>query len=271
MSNIPDLSEYQEDVDFAKLSKQVDFVVLRTQCGSNHPDAKYSEYVAGCKANGIKFGSYAYAKFVSVTDAEAEAHSFLSRIDKATKFLVLDAEEMTVRDSHDLIPAIQRFIDICKAFGYKVGLYTGEFFLKHYGLSVIKADFIWLAKYSTNKPSFDYHLWQYTEKGQLDGIATAVDLNQLGSKPLSYFTGGVPYRVVIPNTAYWQAKNLVIEFQQRGFTCYGKNLKVYGPNDKPADKDPYAFIIETDLDHAKYLVIELKSRQYDKTYGEEIK
>jgi GH25 family lysozyme M1 (1,4-beta-N-acetylmuramidase) len=152
-------------------------------------DQFYSKNVAGCKANNIPFGSYAYAKFVSVNDAEQEAHDFLSRIDKATKFLVLDAEEMTVRDSHDLIPAIQRFIDICKQAGYKTGLYTGEYFLKNYGLSVIQADFIWLAKYSTNKPSADYHLWQYTDKGNVDGISTAVDMNQLGSKPLSYFTG----------------------------------------------------------------------------------
>lgn len=191
MGYITDISEYQGTIDFSKLSKVADFVILRTQCGSNKIDQLYNKNVAGCKANNIPFGSYAYAKFVSVNDAETEAHDFLSRIDKSTKFLVLDAEEMTVRDSHDLIPAIQHFIDICKQAGYKTGFYTGEYFLNNYGLSVIKADFVWLAKYSTNKPSGDYHLWQYTDKGNVDGISTAVDMNQLGSKPLSYFTGKV--------------------------------------------------------------------------------
>lgn len=271
MGYIADLSKFQDKVDFAKLSKVADFVILRTQCGSTYPDPKYGEYVQGCKANNLPFGSYAYGKFVSISDAEKEAHDFLSRIDKATKFVVLDAEEMTVRDSHDLIPAIQHFIDICKQAGYKTGLYTGEYFLKNYGLSVIKSDFLWLAKYSSNKPSVDHHLWQYTDRGSLPGIATNVDLNLLGSKPLSFFTGGKAYKVIIPNTNFTQAKALVVEYQQKGYKCEGVNLKVYAPNQKPAETDPYWFVIYTDLDIAKQLVIELQTKGYGRTYGEEIK
>ena len=80
-----------------------------------------------------------------------------------------------------------------------------------------------------------------------------------------------PYKVIIPNTAFWQAKNLVIEFEQRGLKCYGVALRKYGQNEKPVDKDPYQFVIETDLETAKWLVIELKTRGYDRTFGQEIK
>jgi hypothetical protein len=182
---------------------------------------------------------------------------------------VLDAEEMTVRYPKDLIPAIQRFIDISKQAGYKTGLYTGEYFLKNYGLSVIKADFMWIAKYSNNKPSCDYHIWQFTEKGTVPGINGGVDLNQLNSsQPVSYFTGGNAYKVIIPNTAFWQAKALVEEYQQRGFQAQGVSLKVYQPNQQAADNDPYWFVIDTDYDNAKQLVIELQTKGYSLAYGE---
>ncbi|MDP4106960.1 MAG: hypothetical protein Q8935_18645, partial [Bacillota bacterium] len=82
--------------------------------------------------------------------------------------------------------------------------------------------------------------------------------------------GGPAYKVIIPNTAFWQAKGLVIEFEQKGYKCYGHNLKQYAAGQHPAEGDPYQFIIETDLEHAKQLVIELKTRGYDRTYGEAI-
>jgi N-acetylmuramoyl-L-alanine amidase len=77
-----------------------------------------------------------------------------------------------------------------------------------------------------------------------------------------------PYKVIIPNTAFWQARNLVIEFEQMGYKAYGVALKTYGPNDKPAEGDPYQFVIETNYENARDLVIELKTRGYDRTYGE---
>ncbi|MDG4657522.1 M15 family metallopeptidase [Ectobacillus antri] len=76
------------------------------------------------------------------------------------------------------------------------------------------------------------------------------------------------YKVIIPNTAFWQARGLVREFEGRGYQAKGVNLKAYGPNQQPAENDPYLFVIETDLENAKQLVIELKTRGYHLTYGE---
>jgi N-acetylmuramoyl-L-alanine amidase len=78
------------------------------------------------------------------------------------------------------------------------------------------------------------------------------------------------YKVIIPNTAHWQAVNLVIEYKTRGFNAYGVALKTYGPGQSPVDNDPYWFVIETSHENAVQLVIELKTRGYDRTYGEKI-
>lgn len=79
-----------------------------------------------------------------------------------------------------------------------------------------------------------------------------------------------PYKVIIPNTAFWQAKALVIEFEERGFKCEGVAGKIYGPNEQPGEKDPYQFVVFTDHERAKHLVIELKHRGYTRAYGEKI-
>jgi GH25 family lysozyme M1 (1,4-beta-N-acetylmuramidase) len=278
MGIIADLSKWQGTIDFGKLKSQVDFVILRVQAGYTSVDSKYKEYAAGCKANGIPFGTYAYFKGVSIPDSIAEAKNALELTDPDSKFFALDIEENCNRD---LVGTGQAFIDYLKNKGVqKVGLYSGESFFNAHNLGVIRCDFVWIAKYGPNdgqqhtKPSVACDLWQYTSVGRLDGIAGNVDLNVLtGSKTLEYFTGyygGPAYKVIIPNTAFWQAKGLVIEFQQRGFTCYGHNLKTYGPGQQPADGDPYQFIIETCLEDAKQLVIELQQRGYDRTFGEAI-
>ena len=87
-----------------------------------------------------------------------------------------------------------------------------------------------------------------------------------GLKKKNVFTD----KVTIPNTAYWQAKALVSEFESRGFKCYGVNLKQYGPCEQPQDNDPYLFVVETTFTKASLVSMELKARGYDRAVWETI-
>lgn len=191
MGKIVDLSHHQGTIDWSKAKNEIDLAVIRVQDGSTLIDKKYQEYVAACKQYNIPFAHYAFCRFLDVKDAEVEANDFLKRMDKSAKFLVADVEQVTVKNKADLVPATQKFIDVLKKAGYKVGLYSGENFYKANGLSKVNADFLWLAKYSSTKPSTPCDIWQYSSTQKVSGIATNVDVNVLnGSKPLSYFTGG---------------------------------------------------------------------------------
>jgi GH25 family lysozyme M1 (1,4-beta-N-acetylmuramidase) len=192
-----DFSEYQGTIDFGKVKGNTDLLILRVQAGSTHPDTKYASYVAGCKANGIPFGTYAYGKFVSVSDAQVEARDCFNRMDKATQFVVIDVESVSTTVASQLASATQAFIDYLHAQGVKkVGLYSGENFYKTHGLSAVKADFLWIANYGVNdgnqhaKPSIACDLWQYSSTATEAGVVGHVDVDTInGSKPLSYFTG----------------------------------------------------------------------------------
>jgi GH25 family lysozyme M1 (1,4-beta-N-acetylmuramidase) len=182
MGNIADLSRYQGTIDFARLAKVVDGVILRVQHGYTIPDERYKEYVAGCKANNIMFGTYAYFAGISINDAIAEADSAFDRMDKDSKFFVVDIEEKSMSD---LVRGGQAFIDRLKTKGVKfVGLYSGENFYNVNGLKNIRSDFQWIAKYGVNDgkphtepPMAEDDLWQYTSTGRVDGITGNVDLN----------------------------------------------------------------------------------------------
>lgn len=192
---IIDISHHQGTIDFAKLKDEVALVIIRVQYGSTTIDRKYKEYVEGCKKYNIPFGHYAYARFVSVNDAKVEAKDFLERADKDAKFLVVDVEEQTTKTKDEIVPATQTFIDYLKAnTDKKVGLYTGHHFYKPYSMSKVKADFLWIPRYSnTNKlvkPDYACDLWQYTESGKVSGISGNVDINVLNSdKSLEWFIG----------------------------------------------------------------------------------
>ena len=197
MGKIVDLSHHQGTIDFAKFSKECDLAIVRVQYGSGTVDRKYKEYVAGLKKYGVPFGHYAYARFVSVADAKVEAKDFIARADKAAKFLVVDVEELTCPASQ-VVAATQAFVDVCKAAGFKVGLYTGHHFYAPYRMDKVNADFLWIPRYASNdngtihnvKPTMDCDIWQYSQCGKIAGVQGYVDLNVLnGEKTLAYFTG----------------------------------------------------------------------------------
>lgn len=199
MGKIIDISHHQGTINFDKLKANADLAIIRVQYGSSAIDTRYKEYVAGCKRVGIPFGHYAYARFVSVNDAKVEAQDFLDRADADAKFLVVDVEELTCSSSV-VVQATQAFIDVCRAAGKRIGLYTGHSFYSTYGMKNVNADFLWIPRYSSNdtgalhtvKPSMPCHLWQYSQNGRIDGIVGAVDLNTLnGVYGLDWFTGSI--------------------------------------------------------------------------------
>ena len=90
-----DVSKWQGNIDWAKVSKTVDFAIILTQYGSSVEDYMHSTYEKQAKANGVPFGVYSYSLAVSSSDARQEARDFYNRADKDAQMYVIDVEEMT--------------------------------------------------------------------------------------------------------------------------------------------------------------------------------
>jgi N-acetylmuramoyl-L-alanine amidase len=215
-----DLSEHQGPIDFSKVSKipGLEGCIIRVQSGYTHPDTMYKTYVAGCKANGIPYGTYAYGQFVSVNDAISEADSAFNLMDKDSQFFALDVEVNKCKVPSDLVLASQAFIDRLHSKGLqKVGLYSGEYFYTA-NLKAVRADFLWLANYGVNdgqphnQPVCD--LWQYTSNYHADGIPqNTVDVSKLtGTKQADYFTG-TPKNIFFLTGGFFSGDDLCKVFQ----------------------------------------------------------
>lgn len=90
----------------------------------------------------------------------------------------------------DMRAGTQAFIDELYRLGAKkVGLYVGHHMYAPFGMANVNCDFVWIPRYSGNKPAYPCDIWQYTETGNVPGIGKC-DLNSLvGNKPLTWFTG----------------------------------------------------------------------------------
>ncbi|PGN26260.1 N-acetylmuramoyl-L-alanine amidase C-terminal domain-containing protein [Bacillus thuringiensis] len=195
MGQIIDISKWNAgSIKWDVLGPQLDLCICRVQYGSNMIDQYYNGYVKELEKRNIPHAAYAYGCFVSVNDAIKEADDFMARVSPNAKFLVLDTEDDTLKSCGEqkIAEASQAFIDRCKSKGWKVGFYVSHHMYNKYGLSNVKADFLWIPRYGGPRPKYPCDIWQYADGetgGWLDGVGK-VDLNSLiGNKSLSWFIG----------------------------------------------------------------------------------
>ncbi|PFJ08263.1 N-acetylmuramoyl-L-alanine amidase [Bacillus cereus] len=187
MGYIVDISKWNGNINWDVATGQLDLAIARVQDGSNYVDPLYKGYAAEMNKRNIPFGNYAFCRFVSINDAKKEAQDFWARGDKNAKFWVADVE---VKTMDDMRAGTQAFIDELRRLGAKkVGLYVGHHMYAPFGMDNVKADFVWIPRYGTNKPAYPCDIWQYTETGNVPGIGKC-DLNYLiGNKSLEWFAG----------------------------------------------------------------------------------
>ena len=194
---IIDISHHQppNKINYDELAKQVKFVIIRTQYGSNLIDRHYKTHHREFQKRGIPTAAYAWVRGVSINDMEKEATDFYNRTKEFNPtFWFLDVEERSMNDMRAGVKAYQKKLRELGA--KKVGVYIAHHLYKQFNIDVNDFDAIWLPHYGknngtvTSRPSYPCDLHQYTDRGRLKGYDGFLDLNRLtGTKPLSYFIG----------------------------------------------------------------------------------
>ena len=184
-----DVSKWQGQVDWPIAAKHIDFAIIRATNGLKSVDPFFLLNAEGVISQNVPFGAYHFASFTAPVKQQADR--FLSIVQKASQKpsmpLVLDVE---TNDKTIPISPTQ-LEDLCLEFtsyisqsGYEPMLYMSPgfswFFPKSHKLGNIK---IWLADYSGKlNPANGWptpFMHQYTDKGQIPGIKTTVDLNKI--------------------------------------------------------------------------------------------
>lgn len=217
MATIIDISHHQNpsSINYDKLAKEVDLVIIRTQYGSNLIDRHYKTHHKEFQKRGVPTAAYAWLRGVSVNDMEVEAIDFYNRTKEFNPtFWFLDVEEKSMSDMRKGTSA---FLKKLRSLGAKkVGIYVGHHLYKSFNLNLSEADAVWIPHYGKNngkansKPSFACDLHQYTDRGKLNGYNGHLDLNRIiSNKKLSYFTGNE--KVDKPNKTASEVSTYVVK------------------------------------------------------------
>lgn len=190
-----DVSAYQGNIDWAKVkSAGYDFAIIRIgyrgygSAGSLCLDKYYLQNIIGAKTAGLDIGVYFFAQAVNEAEAVEEAEFVLSALQGIALDLpiVYDPELIKNKPARTNNVTGEQFtkntIAFCnrvKAAGYEPMIYSNMVWEADlFDMAQLGEYSFWYADYE-KIPQTPYHFtcWQYTEKGQVDGIRGGVDLD----------------------------------------------------------------------------------------------
>ena len=197
-----DCSKYQKDITWSKAKAAgVDFAFIKiTEGTTSHEDGTYNlrNRVLSAQASGIKIGYYHFCRPGNVAIPEDDANEEITNVLNHTSILpvanlplVVDLEAYSDSDIWDnkkdhMNRYINTFISRLKGEGISMILYSNKSFLEDNTTTSYGTYPLWIAAYLNNpevslpqipKAWTEWKIWQFTEKGQIDGYNGSIDLN----------------------------------------------------------------------------------------------
>lgn len=182
-----DVSKWQGNIDWAKVKAAgVQFAMLRGGFGkiAIQIDNKFERNYRNAKAVGMPIGVYHYSYAKSVEDAKKEAQFCLSYL-KGKQFeypIAFDIEDKSQANlGKDTLTAITKaFCEEVEKAGYYVCIYANlDWLTNKLDMAELSKYDVWVAQWA-NKCTYKglYGMWQYSDKGRVNGITGNVDLNE---------------------------------------------------------------------------------------------
>ncbi len=189
-----DVSKWNGSIDWnAVKNSGVSFVIIRcgyrgSSTGVLVEDSLFRSNIQGARAAGLKVGVYFFTQAVNEVEAVEEASMCLQLVQGygLSYPIFIDTEYTTGKHGRaDGLDKATRTA-VCNAFcatiqnaGYSAGVYASKsWYNDMLNYSALSGYRIWLAQYAS-QPSFTgrYDMWQYSEKGSVNGIHGNVDMN----------------------------------------------------------------------------------------------
>lgn len=192
-----DVSAHQGKINWKKVAKQVDFSMIQVGYrgyteGKLAEDERFRENIQQALKYKLKVGVYFFSQAITPKEAKAEA-KYLLKLIKDYDITLNVAYDWEYIDNVDFGTARTDKIKentvtecaaaFCKTIadaGYQPAIYcNGMLGYFSYDLSKLSGVDVWYANYADPSPEFAYQIrmWQYSDKGKLEGVTGNVDLN----------------------------------------------------------------------------------------------
>lgn len=189
-----DVSKHQGSIDWQKVAADgVEFAFIRVALrgygtGKLVEDEYFEQNITGALSAGIKVGVYVYSQAINEAELLEEADLVLRKIApyKVECPVVYDVEMVSGGDGRMNNLSVEERTRLTKLFcetiqnaGYKPMIYHNmEMGALRIQLEELEEYDKWFAYYNKNfYYPYDYKVWQYSDKGIVNGIQGNVDLN----------------------------------------------------------------------------------------------
>lgn len=178
-----DVSQYQGEIDWERVKNHIDFAILRCGYGQDIPgqdDPTFKRNADECTRLGIPFGVYLYSYATDERAALSEARHVIRLIkDYQMEYpIYLDLEDPRVgRLSNEQIERNCRvWADELTRHNYYPGFYASYYWWTAKLTGALFTRYTkWVARYAEELGAEGYDMWQYTDKGFVEGINAPVD------------------------------------------------------------------------------------------------
>lgn len=188
-----DVSKWNGEIDWDRVQNAgITYAIIRcgyrgSSTGALVEDPYFRKNMQGAINAGLKVGVYFFTQATNEVEAVEEASMALALCDgyRVTYPIFIDTEGAGGNGRADGLDMETR-TKVCQAFcetvedaGYSGGIYgSRNWFRTKLRMDALTGHIIWLAEYR-EKPIYggNYHFWQYTSSGNVDGIEGRVDLD----------------------------------------------------------------------------------------------
>jgi len=193
-----DVSKYQHVIDWTSVKAmsvediRISFAFIKATEGNINEDKYFKRNWKKAKLARLTRGAYHF--FLPTKSGKTQAENFISSVDLEPGDLppVLDVEQTYGVSSVKLRQRVKVWLDTVEDYyGVKPIIYTNVDFYKQH----LDEDFddypLWVAHYiKKGKPRIyrDWHFWQYSETGRVNGIISKVDFNVFNGDSLAFKT-----------------------------------------------------------------------------------
>lgn len=185
-----DVSHHQGYIDWKTVASDgtVKFAYIKATEGATHQDTRYDYNITAARERGIKVGSYHY--FHPDVPVKEQAENFLHITCAYPQDLVpaIDIEEYGGLSPQQVCDSIAYFAALLQEQWHaRPLLYTHQKFYNDYLQNSFNEYPLWIARYGfflfKPHPGLDDGrtpaMWQYSNRGRVEGITGRVDLNTL--------------------------------------------------------------------------------------------
>ncbi|MBQ9077470.1 MAG: hypothetical protein IJY31_06480 [Muribaculaceae bacterium] len=176
-----DISAHNGVIDFSRMrADSIDFVIIKATEGTSFKDSRFSDNYRKARASGLKVGAYHFFRFD--TDGMMQAINFINSVSRLPLDfpLMIDIEEWNNAkgiSSEMILSRLKTMLAHLEHSGYNIILYSNKDGHKRFIRNAFDNFPLWICSFTDPPTTSEWVFWQYSHRGNVDGIDGNVDIN----------------------------------------------------------------------------------------------